>query len=151
MTNDLDDLGCVHCNGEIELASDLVLCEVVDVYRHPARIEVVENVSDGYYFEPYLTHRDCWVSETCDEMQRMHADSPPVAQRPPAMLHCQQCMRIFDDEERAVAFTAGSVILDKTRTAYTYNRNEKPRLYCLPCFAPAADPYSDWVEELLES
>jgi hypothetical protein len=146
---DIEDIECPHCTDPLQTESDTVVLEVVDAYRHRAS-EVVLNVADGYYFEPYIAHKSCWESEGLEAIRRSNADSPPLARDKPALPHCASCLRIFDDDTRVVRVTEGEINVSKTRKDYTFVRNAKPDMYCTECFAPAADSYTDWVEELFE-
>ena len=140
---------CMTCDLPLSTEMDLVLLEVVDVGRNGV-CEVVKNVSEGYYFLPYFHHADCWSESARVDISNANADSPPLASSKPRLVHCESCLRVFDDEERAIQCTSGSLQQSKLRTDLTFVREAKPSLLCLTCFAPISNNHPDWEEELFD-
>lgn len=146
---EVDPPDCAWCATLIERGAEVVVLEIVDV--EVDGLETVLNTDDGYYFQPYITHYECWTQAvTWTQQEENQADSDEAEQEEvpedAVQVHeCQGCKGPIFSGDRAVAVTIADFVRSKIGDN-TVRRSAQPDFLCRACACLLTDELPDWTE-----
>lgn len=111
--------------------------------------ECVLNVDDGYYFEPYIVHYECWSQAiTWAQQEEISTERDPEEDVSPdaVQVHeCHACEGAIFSGDRAVAVTIADFVRSKVGDS-TVRRSANPDFLCRDCACLMSEELPDWNE-----